>query len=505
MTNPNANLATLLAAAAARFPDRPAIRLDGHTLDYAALDEASRRGTRLLHDAGVRTGDRVGLMLANTPSFAALYYAILRSGAVVVPMNPLLKAREAEYYLADSQASLLLTSAEAATEAGKGALAAQVACIEVPCDGQGPLLQGREPLPAGVTPREPADTAVILYTSGTTGRPKGAELTHANLTANTDVTRRTLLETTERDVVFGGLPLFHTFGQMVGLSCAVAAGACLTLLPRFTADRALEIIERDKVTVFLGVPTMYAALLAAPERASCDTSSLRLCVSGGAALPVEVLRAFEEAFGCVILEGYGLSETSPVACFNHPGHQRRPGTIGTPIEGVEMRVTSPDGAEAPDGEPGEIEVRGHNVMKGYWRRPEATAETIVDGWLRTGDVGIRDLDGHFRIVDRKKDMIIRGGYNVYPREIEEVLYEHPAVAEAAVIPVQHPTHGEEVAAAVALKPGAQATPEDLREFVKAQVAAYKYPRHVWIVDALPKGPTGKILKRQIRPPTQPQS
>jgi long-chain acyl-CoA synthetase len=283
----------------------------------------------------------------------------------------------------------------------------------------------------------------------------------------------------------------------------VAAGACLTLLPRFDPARALEIIARDRVTVFLGVPTMYAALLSTPGRERHDVSSLRLCVSGGAALPVEVLRGFEDAFGCVILEGYGLSETSPVACFNHPGAVRRPGTIGTPVEGVEMRVQDADGHEMPDGEPGEVAVRGHNVMKGYWKRPEATAETIVDGWLRTGDVGVRDPDGHFRIVDRKKDMIIRGGFNVYPREIEELLYEHPAVAEAAVIGVPHATHGEEVVAVVALRPGMAAAADELRDFVKSQVAPYKYPRRVHFVEALPKGPTGKILKRAITLPEEP--
>ncbi|MET7378592.1 long-chain fatty acid--CoA ligase [Streptomyces sp. NPDC005526] len=499
MTGPNANLATLLADSAARFPRRPAVRLDDAVLEYAELEETSARAARLLHGAGVRAGDRVGLMLPNTPAFAVFYYGILRAGAVVVPMNPLLKAREVEYYLADSEASLLLADAATAQDAVKGALAAGTPCIDVPADGTGRLLVDAEPLP-GVVAREPSDTAVILYTSGTTGRPKGAELTHANLRANTDTTRRTLLESTEQDVVFGGLPLFHTFGQLVGLNCAVAAGACLTLLPRFTPARALEIIERDRVTVFVGVPTMYATLLTAPERETHDVDSLRICVSGGAALPVEVLRDFEKAFGCVILEGYGLSETSPVACFNHPGRPRRPGTIGTPIDGVEMRVVDKDGTDLPDGEPGEVAVRGHNVMKGYWRRPDATAEAVVDGWLRTGDIGVKDPDGHFRIVDRKKEMIIRGGFNVYPREIEEVLYEHPAVAEAAVIGVPHPTHGEEVVAVVALKPGAEAEPDGLKQFVRTQVAAYKYPRQVWIVDALPKGPTGKILKREIKPP-----
>ncbi len=245
---------------------------------------------------------------------------------------------------------------------------------------------------------------------------------------------------------------------------------------------------------------MYVALLGAPAREAYDPSALRVCVSGGAALPVEVLRGFEKAFGCVILEGYGLSETSPVASFNHPDRERKPGSIGTPIRGVELRLLDERGEEVRPGEVGEIVIRGHNVMKGYWRRAEATAEAIPDGWFRSGDLARRDEDGYYFIVDRKKELIIRGGYNVYPREIEEVLYEHPDVAEAAVIGIPDGALGEEVGAAVALRAGATTTVEQLREYVKGQVAAYKYPRRVWAVDALPKGPTGKILKREIRPP-----
>jgi long-chain acyl-CoA synthetase len=257
------------------------------------------------------------------------------------------------------------------------------------------------------------------------------------------------------------------------------------------------------VTVFAGVPTMYSALLHVPNREDYDVSALRVSVSGGAAMPVEVLRQFEDAFGCIVLEGYGLSETSPVASFNHPNRERKPGSIGTPVQGVEMRVIDADGNELSQGEVGEIAIRGHNIMKGYWHKPEATAAAISsDGWFRTGDVGRMDADGYYFIVDRKKDLIIRGGYNVYPREVEEVLYEHPAVAEAAVVGVPHPELGEEVGAAVVLKPGGSVTPDELRAFVKSQVAAYKYPRRVWFVDALPKGPTGKILKREITVPEE---
>jgi long-chain acyl-CoA synthetase len=300
-------------------------------------------------------------------------------------------------------------------------------------------------------------------------------------------------------VVMGCLPLFHVFGLTCGLNATIASGSTLTLLPRFDPGKALEIIQRDRVTIFEGVPTMYAAMLHhTGERP--DVSSLRLCVSGGAAMPVEVLRGFEEAFGCIILEGYGLSETSPVASFNHPDKVRKPGSIGTPIAGVEMRLIDVDGADVPPGEVGEIAIRGHNVMKGYWGRPDATAEAIQDGWFQTGDLARVDEDGYYYIVDRKKDLIIRGGYNVYPREIEEVLYEHPDVAEAAVIGIPHAELGEDVGAAVKLKPGGTATPADLRAFARERVAAYKYPRHIWIVDDLPKGPTGKILRREVQPP-----
>jgi len=341
---------------------------------------------------------------------------------------------------------------------------------------------------------------VILYTSGTTGQPKGAELTHANLIKNVGVTVETLIGVTSDDVIFGGLPLFHVFGQTCGLNTAVAVGATLTLLPKFDPTSALKVLVRDKVTVMQGVPTMYVALLNHPDRASYDLSALRGCVSGGSALPVEVLAGFEKAFGVVILEGYGLSETSPVACFNHPDRERVPGSIGTPVRGVQMRLVDDDNNDVPAGERGEIVIRGHNVMKGYWAMPEETAKAIVDGWFHSGDIARQDENGNYFIVDRKKDMIIRGGYNIYPREIEEVLYEHPAVAEAAVIGVPDARFGEQVAACVALKPGAEATAAELRHFVKSRVAAYKYPRQIWLVDALPKGPTGKILKREIARP-----
>jgi long-chain acyl-CoA synthetase len=302
-------------------------------------------------------------------------------------------------------------------------------------------------------------------------------------------------------VVFGGLPLFHSFGQTVGMNASILVGATMTLIPRFEPTKALEILQRDKVTIMLGVPTMYVALLQHPDKADYDLSSLRVCASGGASLPVEVLRGFEQAFGAFILEGYGLSETSPVASFNFADRERKPGSIGQPVDGVEFKLIDDEWNEITEvGAIGEIAIKGHNVMKGYYGKPDATAWAIHDGWFRSGDLARRDEEGYYFIVDRSKDMIIRGGFNVYPREIEEVLYEHPAVATAAVVGIPHPTHGEEVAAAITLKPGASATEDELREFCKERVAAYKYPRVVWVTSELPMGPTGKILKREIEIP-----
>jgi long-chain acyl-CoA synthetase len=491
-----ASLTSVLREAAADHADRPAVRMDVEVLTYADLWDAAARVATLLKSFGVEPGDRVGIMLPNVPAFPIAYYGTLAAGAVVVPMNPLLKSREVAYYLGDSGAKVLFAWHGAAGEAAKGAADTGARVVDV----ADPLLTLADQDPAQVTAdRGDDDDAVILYTSGTTGRPKGAELTHANLTRNAELTATTLLKSSTGDVVMGCLPLFHVFGLTCGLNATVMAGSTLTLLPRFDPGKALEIIQRDRVTIFEGVPTMYAAMLHhTGERP--DVSSLRLCVSGGAAMPVEVLRGFEEAFGCIILEGYGLSETSPVASFNHPDKVRKPGSIGTPIAGVEMRLIDADGADVPPGEVGEIAIRGHNVMKGYWGRPDANAEAIQDGWFRTGDLAKVDEDGYYYIVDRKKDLIIRGGYNVYPREIEEVLYEHPDVAEAAVIGIPHPELGEDVGAAVKLKPGRTATPADLRAFARERVAAYKYPRHIWIVDDLPKGPTGKILRREVQPP-----
>ncbi|WP_354638369.1 long-chain-fatty-acid--CoA ligase [Kitasatospora camelliae] len=490
------NLASLLVSSARAHGERTAVRQDGTVLTYAALEDASARLAGLLHADGVRPGDRVALVLPNVALFPVAYYAVLRVGAVAVPMNPLLKAREMAFVLRDSGARTVLTAppladevAGAAAETGAGSLIVEASAFDT-------LLGGIPPL-HGVAERAAADTAVILYTSGTTGTPKGAELTHHNLLSNAVTCVETLFELGPDDVLFGGLPLFHAFGQTCAMNAAVAAGAALTLLPRFDPQQALEILRRDGVTVFLGVPTMYTALLNSGAPDGDGLPLVRLAVSGGSALPVEVLHTFERAFGTVVLEGYGLSETAPVASFNHPDRPRRPGSIGLPVRGVELKLVAADRTPVGPGEVGEIAIRGDNVMKGYWNRPEATAEAFQDGWFHTGDLARVDEDGFYSIVDRSKDLIIRGGYNVYPREIEEVLYEHPAVAEAAVVGVPDEHHGEEVAAVIVLREGERTTADLIREHVRRRVAAYKYPRIVTFTDQLPKGATGKILKREI--------
>jgi long-chain acyl-CoA synthetase len=494
------NLAKILTDTAEKHGDQTALKLDDVELNYAAVNEGSARVAGLLKEKGIEPGDRVGLMMPNVPYFPIIYYGILRAGGVVVPMNVLLKGREVTFYLEDPEAKLLFAWGDFGDAAETGAKESGVEAILVKPGEFEQQLGGAEAV-HDVADRSADDTAVILYTSGTTGKPKGAELTHSNLFKNTEVAA-SLAEGSHQDITLGALPLFHSFGQTCTMNTCTYQGSMLTMLPRFDPDKALEIIERDKVTIFQGVPTMYNAMLNADSVDDHDTSTLRLCMSGGSAMPGELMKAFEEKFNCKILEGYGLSETSPVASFNHPDRERKPGSIGTPIKGVEMKVVDEDGNDVPQGEVGEIVIKGHNIMKGYWNREDATKDAIRDGWFHSGDMGKVDEDGYFFIVDRKKELIIRGGYNVYPREVEEVLYEHPAVQEAAVIGVPDEKMGEEVGAAVVLKQGQDASEDELKDFVKESVANYKYPRKIWFPDELPKGPTGKILKREIEVPEQ---
>ncbi|MHA7124881.1 long-chain-fatty-acid--CoA ligase [Janibacter indicus] len=496
------NLASNLVTTAQAHPDKVAIKLDDAELTWSQLHGLAAQAAGSLRAAGLEPGDRVSLILPNIPAFPVLFYGTLLAGGVVVPMNPLLKANEIEYFYTDSGAKFSFVWGDFAAEAQAGAEGTDTQVIV-----SGPVGPAADALPAGepiAAPTERAgdDDAVILYTSGTTGRPKGAQLTHDNLNLNAQRSAEDIIGIQTDDVIMGCLPLFHVFGLTCGLNAAVRQGATLTLIPRFDPGKALEVIARDKVTIFEGVPTMYGAMLHHPAVSETDTSSLRTCVSGGSSLPGETLREFEETFKVSLLEGYGLSETSPVASFNMLDQPTKPGTIGRAIPGCEMKLIGEDGQDVGPGEGvGEIAIRGDNVMKGYWNKPEATEAAIPDGWFRTGDIASVDEDGYYTIVDRKKDLIIRGGMNIYPREVEEVLYTHPDVLECAVVSVPHPELGEDVGAAVSLREGASGDLEEIKQYVKDRVAAYKYPRTIWVLDELPKGPTGKILKREIHAPT----
>ncbi len=502
------NLALILHESARKDPEHLAVVLDSFKFTYGQMDAFSSQVASSLKTAGLKKGDRVGLMLPNVPQFVMAYFGILKAGGIVVPMNVLLKAPEVSFYMGDSDSRFLIVWDDFAGEALKGIANLKSVTTYValkPGNSDAPagtrnfmeLLGGNPKFDMEATAAD--DTAVILYTSGTTGKPKGAELTHANLFLNCHFVSH-VFQSTPDDVTLVVLPMFHSFGQSAVMNVAIHVGGTLTLVPRFDADKVFEVIQRDKVTVLPGVPTMFFALLHHAKADGYDTSSLRLCASGGAAIPGQVLLAFEKKFKATILEGYGLSETSPTATFNSSAAERKILSIGTPIFGVELKIFDEMDKDLPPGKDnvGEIVIRGHNVMKGYWKKPEANAEAFKGGWFHTGDLGYVDEEGYFFIVDRKKEMIIRGGFNVYPREIEEVIYAHPAVAEAAVIGIPDERLGEEVKAVVSLKPGATATEEDIIAFVKERVAAYKYPRTVQFVDTLPKGATGKILKKELK-------
>jgi long-chain acyl-CoA synthetase len=489
------NLALSLRAAAAHRPDRVAVTHGDAAVTVGELEGRSARAAALLAAHGVGRGDRVAVQLPNVPAFVDFYFGILRLGAVVVPINPLLRGAESAYALEDADARLLIAWHESEPPAGEAGERVEAVQIEEPFGGGvADDLTGDD----AVVAVDPEETAVILYTSGTTGRPKGAELTHRNLGLNT-LAVVAALGIDGDDVLLGTLPLYHSFGQTCTLNASIAVGARLALLTRFDPEAAVDLVVREGVTIAMGVPTMLAGIAAAAAGRG-PFPRLRFAASGGAPLPREQAESFERATGVPVLDTWGLSETSPAATLNRPGEDRA-GSVGKPIEGVEVKVLDDDGREVATGEVGQLAIRGHNVMKGYWRRPEATAAAITpEGWFLTGDLGRADEDGYLYVVGRLKDMIIRGGLNVYPREVEEVLHRHPAVAEAAVVGVADERLGEEVAAAVVLAPGVTAAPDELRDWMRQRVAPFKYPRHVWLVEELPKGPTGKILKREIAPP-----
>jgi long-chain acyl-CoA synthetase len=513
------NLATLLEDSARRHPTRDAVVLGPTRLAYAQVDAAANQVANLMASRGIRPGDRVALSCPNLPYFPIVYYGLLKAGAVVVPLNVLLKAREVAYHLADSDARAYVCF-EGTPDLPMGAegyagfqqapgcehffLITADHTAPSPIPGAQTLGQAVAGQPASFQTVGTAatDTAVILYTSGTTGQPKGAELSHGNLVLNALTCNRLFGSlATRHDRHLVTLPLFHSFGAGVQMNAGFAVASTLVLLPRFDPRQAVELLERERITFFAGVPTMYWALLSTVDGGvdvAAIAANLRVAVSGGASLPVEIIKRFQDSFRVQILEGYGLSETSPVATFSDPEREPRAGSIGVPIWGVEVKLIDDEWGDVEAvGEVGEIAIRGHNVMKGYFNRPDATAEVMRDGWFRTGDLARRDEDGFYYIVDRAKDMIIRGGFNVYPREIEEVLMTHPAVSLAAVVGVPHDRHGEEVKAFVIRTPGAAVTEDDLIAWCRETMAAYKYPRIVEFAESLPMTATGKILKRDL--------
>ena len=501
------NIAVMLRETASASPDRAVTLFAGSKMTYAELDVLSDRLAAGLDAAGLRPGHPVALQLPNIPQFLVAYFGILKAGGVVIPLNVLLKAPEVAFQLADSGARMLITWEGILGEAAKGAAAAGLSDIYAVghADSEAGAVPFERLLAASVNGhrlarRELTDTAVIVYTSGTTGKPKGAELTHIQLYMNADIPGR-LFDVQPEDVVITALPFFHVFGLSSILNVCVRFGCTMSLVPRFDADAALTAIQVDRATIFEGVPTMFVALLSCPGLDNYDTSSLRVAISGGASIPAPVLDAFEERFGVVILEGYGMTETASTITFNKSVTERRAYSVGKPIWGTQTEVWDEAGQPLPRGRDhvGEVVTRGLHVMKGYLNNPEATAEVFTGDWLHTGDLGYFDEDGFLFIVSRKKELIIRGGYNVYPSEIEDVLHSHPAVAEAAVIGIPDGRLGEEVMAVVRLQADWSLTAGELIAYCRERMAAYKYPRVIEFRDELPKNTLGKILKRELLP------
>ncbi len=528
------NLSAVLEQHTRRRPEAEAVVYSDKRLTYAQLNAWANQIANALAASGIRRGDHVALLCPNLPYFPAVYFGVLKTGATVVPLNVLLKPREIAYHLRDSDAKVMFcfqgTPELPMAEAAKAAIAVVPACktlVVLPAlsrvEGPHPSIpldpafdEGNDVIPlarfiGGQPPTfetvetKPDDTAVILYTSGTTGQPKGAELTHVNMVVNGMVAAELCAlshDENGRHATAVTLPLFHATAQTAQMIAYLHLGGTLVLLPRFDPAALLATMTSERITHWIGVPTMYWTLLKHAREQGIDASRaaamLRLAVSGGAPMPVELMRDFEQAFGVRIIEGYGLSETSPVASFNHLDRPSKPGTVGQPLFAVDIMIVNDRDEPVETGQPGEVVIRGHNVMKGYYKQPEATAEAMRNGWFHTGDIGTLDADGYLSIVDRKKDMIIRAGLNVYPRELEEVMLTHPAVSLVAVVGVPDERLGEEVKAFVVKKPGADVTEDALRAWCKEQFAGYKYPRLIEFRAELPTSATGKILKRELR-------
>jgi long-chain acyl-CoA synthetase len=518
------NLASIVSHHARMTPEKEAVVWNDMRLTYGQLDAMSNRVANALIEMGIGQDDKVALVCPNLPYFPIVYYGIMKTGAVVVPMCVLFKAREFAYQLRDSDAKAVFVFE--GTDELPMAATVKEAFDQVPsCEklivltkdatAPSPLISHKTLTQITsdrsdkfeIFPTRPDDTCSILYTSGTTGEPKGAELTHFNIYMNSIASYSLQIPAVDftRDeqlTCLITLPLFHTTGQTVQMNTSMYGGLRIVLLPRFEPRATLEAMAREKVNFWIGVPTMYWAILKYIDETGFDTAeiakNLIVPTSGGAPMPVEIIERFQKAFGLRILEGYGLTETSPIACFNQLERPSKPGTVGLPLMGIEIKCFDDDDREVPPGSRGEIVIRGHNIMKGYYKNPEATAKAFTNGWFHTGDIGVIDEDGYVAIVDRKKDMILRGGYNVYPRELEEVIITHPAVSLCAVIGVPNERLGEEVKAFVVLKQGAELSADDFIAWCKEQFAANKYPRSVEFRDHLPIGNTGKIFKRALR-------
>lgn len=518
------SMASIIEDQARKHPHRTAVIYNDLRFSYGELNAMANMIANGLVEMGIKAGDHVAMSCPNLPYFPTIYYGILKAGGVAIALNVLLKPREIAYHLQDSDAKAFIcfegTAELPMGRMGKAGFDAAPGCDLLilitahpaspsPVEGARTLgqLMHNQPSTFATHKSQPGDTAVMFYTSGTTGQPKGAELSHLNLLMNAMAVRdlsATAMESgaDARNVVLITLPLFHATAQQAQMNANLLAGAALSLMPRFEPGPVLEVMKRDRVNLWTGVPTMFHALLDYAEAHTVDTgpiaANLRLVSSGGAAMPMELMRRFEETFGVRVLEGYGLSEASPVVCFNHVDRPSRPGTVGQALWGVDVMCVDDQEQPVPAGEKGEIVIRGHNIMKGYYKRPEATAEAMRNGWFHTGDIGVLDEEGYLSLVDRKKDMIIRGGYNVYPRELEEVMATHPAVSIVAVVGIFHDKLGEEVKAFVVKKVGAGITEDELIAWCKEEFAAYKYPRHIEFRDQLPTSATGKILKRELR-------
>lgn len=514
------NLAYAFDHSARELPDKTAIIFGEKRFTFSQVNALVNQVANGLKAAGIGKGDKVALSCLNLPYFPMVYYGILKTGAVVVPLNVLLKSREIAYHLKDSEAKAYFcfegTPELPMAKEGYAGFQETDSCenfwvITADPMAQSPIeetwtmmqLIGAQSPEFSMEQCDPNDSAVILYTSGTTGFPKGAELSHASMIMNA-IESAKLSNQTQDDIHVIVLPLFHSFGQTVQMNGGFSGGNTIIMIARFTPEAVLSAIQDDGATIFAGVPTMYWALLNFEDKEkqfdlAKIANTLRVGVSGASSLPLEIIKGIEKKYNIPILEGYGLSETCPVATFSFLHKERKPGSIGTPLWGVEVKVFDKQNNEVPVDEVGEIVIRGHNVMKGYYNKPEATAEAF-DGtsWFHTGDLGKMDEDGYFYIVDRVKDMIIRGGFNVYPREIEEVLMTHQGVSLASVIGVPHPQHGEEIKAYIVMAEGKTATPEELVEWSKTNMAAYKYPRIVEIRNELPMTATGKILKKDLK-------